>query len=107
MGNVREVPREGSLLPDTYNFTRGFTREQMIQRMQQVQQRLTKEIWERRNADVPLRSSGRPVSFSMIDARMTSCSGERSARWHCAFPNISFVRGAVTLSACPGSSARA
>ena len=32
-GNVKDVPREGSLLPDSYHFNRGFTREQMIQRM--------------------------------------------------------------------------
>jgi UPF0755 protein len=35
-GNIKEIPREGTLLPDTYNFTRGVTREQMIQRMQQT-----------------------------------------------------------------------
>ena len=38
-GNIREIPREGTLLPETYQFTRGTTREQMIQRMQQAQQR--------------------------------------------------------------------
>ena len=38
-GNIKEVPREGSLLPDSYHFNRGFTREQMIQRMRQAQQR--------------------------------------------------------------------
>ena len=32
-GNIKDVPREGSLLPDGYHFNRGFTREQMIQRM--------------------------------------------------------------------------
>ena len=47
-GNIREVPREGTLLPETYQFTRGMTREQMIQRMQQAQQRVVQEIWERR-----------------------------------------------------------
>ncbi len=36
-GNIREVPREGTLLPETYRFTRGMTREQMIQRMQAQQ----------------------------------------------------------------------
>src|SRR5262249_32932456 len=29
-GDVKEIPREGSLLPDTYNFARGVTREQMV-----------------------------------------------------------------------------
>ena len=34
-GNIRDIPREGTLLPETYRFTRGMTREQMIRRMQQ------------------------------------------------------------------------
>ncbi len=48
-GQVREIPREGTLLPETYRFERGTTREQVIQRMQQAQQRLLAEIWERRS----------------------------------------------------------
>ena len=33
-GNIKkDVPREGSLLPDGYHFHRGFSREQLIQRM--------------------------------------------------------------------------
>ena len=55
-GNVKDVPREGSLLPDSYHFNRGFTREQMIQRMRQAQDRLVREVWERRNPDLPLKT---------------------------------------------------
>ncbi len=35
-GQIKEIPREGTLLPETYKFTRGMTREQIIQRMQQA-----------------------------------------------------------------------
>src|SRR5262249_44052106 len=35
-GSVREIPREGTLLPETYKFPRGTSREQVIQRMQQA-----------------------------------------------------------------------
>jgi UPF0755 protein len=77
-GNIREVPREGSLLPDTYNFTRGFTREQMIQRMQQIQQRLVKEIWERRNPDMPLRSPEQLVILASIVEKETGRPEERT-----------------------------
>ncbi|HYZ45896.1 MAG TPA: endolytic transglycosylase MltG, partial [Xanthobacteraceae bacterium] len=54
-GNIKDVPREGSLLPDSYHFNRGFTREQMIQRMRQAQERLVRDVWERRNPDLPLK----------------------------------------------------
>ena len=39
-GNIREIPKEGTLLPETYNFPRGTTREQAIQRMQQAHTRV-------------------------------------------------------------------
>ena len=77
-GNVREVPREGSLLPDTYNFTRGFTREQMIKRMQDVHQRLVKEIWERRNPDVPVKSPEQLVILASIIEKETGRPEERT-----------------------------
>ena len=47
-GNIRDIPREGSLLPETYRVTRGTPREQVIQRMQQAQKRVVQETWERR-----------------------------------------------------------
>ncbi len=55
-GSVREIPREGTLLPETYKFPRGTTRDQVIQRMQQTQKRVLAEIWERRNPDIPIKS---------------------------------------------------
>jgi UPF0755 protein len=77
-GNVRDVPREGSLLPDTYSFNRGFTREQLIQRMQQAQQRLLKEIWERRNPELPLRTPEQLVILASIVEKETSKPEERT-----------------------------
>ena len=48
-GTIKDTPREGSLLPNSYAFRRGDTREQAIQRMQQAQQQVLKEAWERRS----------------------------------------------------------
>src|SRR5689334_5521241 len=55
-GTIREVPREGTMLPETYKFPRGTTREQVIQRMQAAQKRLVAEIWDHRSPDVPVKS---------------------------------------------------
>src|SRR5215471_180973 len=52
-GSVREIPREGTLLPETYKFPRGTTREQVIQRMQQSQKRVLADVWEHRAQDLP------------------------------------------------------
>ncbi len=77
-GNIREVPREGTLLPETYRFTRGTTREQMIQRMQAAQRRAVEEIWERRMPDLPLRSIEQFVALASIIEKETSKPEERT-----------------------------
>jgi UPF0755 protein len=77
-GSVREIPREGTLLPETYNFPRGTTREQVIQRMQREQKRVIAEIWERRSPDVPLRSPEQLVTLASIVEKETGKPDERS-----------------------------
>src|SRR5438132_2065115 len=77
-GSVREVPREGTLLPETYKFPRGTTREQVIQRMQQAQKRALAEIWERRSPDVPLKSPDQLVALASIVEKETGKPDERS-----------------------------
>lgn len=77
-GNVRDIPREGTLLPETYRFTRGTTREQMIQRMQQAQRRAVQEIWERRVTDLPIRSPEQLVVLASIVEKETGKPEERT-----------------------------
>jgi UPF0755 protein len=77
-GNIREVPREGSLLPESYKFTRGTPREQVIQRMQQGQRRVLQEIWDHRMADLPLKSPEQLVTLASIIEKETSRPEERT-----------------------------
>jgi UPF0755 protein len=77
-GNVRDIPREGTLLPETYRFTRGTTREQMLQRMQQSQRRAVQEIWERRMPDLPIRSPDQLVVLASIVEKETGKPEERT-----------------------------
>ena len=77
-GSVREIPREGTLLPETYKFPRGTTRDQVIQRMQQTQKRVLAEIWERRNPDIPVRSPEQLVTLASIVEKETGRADERS-----------------------------
>jgi len=78
VGNIKEIPREGSLLPDTYNFTRGVTREQMIQRMQQAQQHLVKEIWDRHSPDLPIKTPEQLVVLASLVEKETGKPEERT-----------------------------
>src|SRR5437870_2834510 len=77
-GAVREMPREGTLLPETYKFPRGTTREQVIHRLQQSQKRVLAEIWERRNPDVLVKSPEQLVTLASIIEKETGRTDERS-----------------------------
>jgi UPF0755 protein len=77
-GNIKEIPREGSLLPDTYHFTRGAQRERVIALMQQAQQRVLKDVWEYRQPDLPLRAPEQLVILASIIEKETSRPDERT-----------------------------
>jgi UPF0755 protein len=77
-GNIREIPREGTLLPETYHFTRGVTREQMITRMQQAHRKLLQEVWERRAPDLPIKTPEELVILASIIEKETGKPEERS-----------------------------
>ena len=77
-GTVREIPREGTLLPETYKFPRGAPRDQVIQRMQQAQKRVLAEIWERRNLELPIKSPEQLVTLASIVEKETGRADERS-----------------------------
>src|SRR6202166_2732538 len=76
--SVREMPREGSLLPETYKFPRGTTRDQVIVRMQQTQKRVLAEIWDRRNPDIPIKTPEQLITLASIVEKETGKADERS-----------------------------
>ena len=77
-GSVREIPREGTLLPETYKFPRGTPREQVIARMQQAQKRVLAEIWDRRNQEIPIKTPEQLVTLASIIEKETGRADERS-----------------------------
>jgi UPF0755 protein len=77
-GNIKEIPREGTLLPETYRFTRGTPREQIIQRMQQAHARVVKDIWERRMPDLPIQTPEELVILASIIEKETGRADERT-----------------------------
>jgi len=77
-GSVHEIPREGTLLPETYKFPRGTSRDQVIQRMQREQKRVVADIWERRSQDVPVKTPEQLVTLASIVEKETGKPDERS-----------------------------
>jgi UPF0755 protein len=77
-GPIKEIPKEGALLPETYRFTRGTTREQLLQRMQQAQRRALQDAWERRSPDLPIQTPEQLVVLASLIEKETSRADERS-----------------------------
>ncbi len=77
-GDIKEIPREGSLLPDTYNFARGITRDQMILRMQQAEQRVLHDVWEHRAPDLPLKTPEQLIVLASLVEKETGKPEERT-----------------------------
>jgi UPF0755 protein len=77
-GNIKEIPREGSMLPESYRYTRGTPRDQLIQRMQQAQTRIVQEVWDRRMPDLPLKTSQQLVTLASIVEKETGRADERT-----------------------------
>jgi UPF0755 protein len=78
VGNVDTVPPEGSLLPETYKFTRGTTRKQMLDRMARAQQQALADVWARRSPNVPLDSPEELVVLASIVEKETGKADERT-----------------------------
>ena len=77
-GQIKEIPREGTLLPETYKFTRGMSRVHIIRRMQQAEQREVKELWAHRAPDLPLKTPEEMVILASIVEKETGKAEERS-----------------------------
>ncbi|MBO3759694.1 endolytic transglycosylase MltG [Ciceribacter sp. L1K22] len=78
-GEVPEdLPAEGSLRPDTYKFSRGTTRGEIVQQMLAAQQRLVDDIWERRDPDLPIKTKEEFVILASIVERETGKDDERA-----------------------------
>jgi UPF0755 protein len=77
---VEEAPAslaEGVLLPDTYTFTRGTTRAELLQRMQEAQRQLVDELWESRAKDLPVKTKEEAIILASIVEKETSRPAER------------------------------
>ncbi|WP_026606005.1 endolytic transglycosylase MltG [Methylocapsa acidiphila] len=77
LGEVKDLPKEGSLLPETYKVARGTSRSDVVKKMQDDQKRVVDQIWARRAADLPLRSPYELVILASIVEKETGKADER------------------------------
>lgn len=77
-GTVENIPRNGTLLPDTYHYSYGDTKESIIRRMQTAMTRTLDELWRNRDPNVPFTSPNQAVVMASIVEKETSLNSERA-----------------------------
>ena len=77
VGDIRDVPKEGTLLPETYKVARGSSRNDVLQKMEDDERRAVGQIWARRSPDLPLRSPYDLVTLASIVEKETGKADER------------------------------
>lgn len=73
-----EIPPEGSLRPDTYKFSRGTKRADIVQQMRVAQERLIDQVWEKRDPDLLVKTKEEFVTLASIVERETGKDDERA-----------------------------
>lgn len=76
-GEITETPGEGELLPETYAFTRGETRDDLIRRMMRAQDALLDELWPGRAMELPFSTQSEAIILASIVEEETSIPEER------------------------------
>jgi UPF0755 protein len=77
LGDITDVPKEGSLLPETYKVARGAVRVDVVKKMQDDQKRAVDQIWSHRASGLPLRSPYELVTLASIVEKETGKADER------------------------------
>lgn len=95
---VTDLPREGSILPETYLYTKNTSRHDLIRRMQVRQLDLLDEIWDKREADLPFVSVEEALILASIVEKETAVDHERA---HIAGVFINRLRKNMRLQTDP------
>ncbi|MFQ5533870.1 MAG: endolytic transglycosylase MltG [Sphingomonadales bacterium] len=76
-GEIRSVPAEGSLLPETYHFSHGDQRNDLLRRMTGAMDETLATLWPQRAPGVPLAGPWDAVILASIVERETARADER------------------------------
>lgn len=71
------VPAEGSILPQTYDFERGMTRADLVERMQSAMDQALAEEWANRSADIAVETMRDALILASIVEKETGKAEER------------------------------
>jgi UPF0755 protein len=76
-GEIKEIPPEGSLLPDTYKFGSSDTRQDIIERMQAAQKKFFAKVWATRTENIVVQTLEEALILASIVEKETGRADER------------------------------
>ena len=76
-GEIKEVPPEGSLLPDTYKFGTNDTRQDILERMRAAQAKFLAKVWATRDPDIVVTTPEEALILASIVEKETGRADER------------------------------
>lgn len=78
VGDISLTPGEGQIMPDTYVFQRGETRDNIVKGMMTAHQKLITELWPRRAEDTPVTTPAEAMILASIIEKETGEPEERA-----------------------------
>lgn len=77
-GEIEVIPADGSLLPETYQFSFGDSRQSILNRMHAAQEKLLGDLWPDRASDLPFDTEQEALTLASIIERETGIPAERA-----------------------------
>jgi len=77
MGEIAHEPQNGTLMPDTYYYSYGDTKEELLERMQNGMQRALDELWPHRDPNLSFKNQREAVIMASMVEKETARDAER------------------------------
>ena len=77
-GEITEIPQDGTLLPETYQFSYGDTKQSIIDRMRAAHDDMVEQLWPGRDQGLPFDTIEEALVLASIVERETGVAAERA-----------------------------
>src|SRR5690606_16381386 len=77
-GEIKTIPAEGSLLPETYLYEKGASREKIIADMKTAMGQTIQSLWPTRSSNLPFDTIEQAITLASIVEKETGIPSERA-----------------------------